>query len=172
MQFEEFAAARLPALLRYAVLLCGDREEARDIVQEVLTRALVKWARIGALGEPYGYVRRMVTNEFLSLRRRRRLWTVPLGRAALDGPGAPQAPPVSGTDDELWQLLGTLPGRQRAVIVLRYYEGLSDSEIAEVLGCRPGTVRGYASRALAALRIELTDSTGNGTAVTRWEVLS
>lgn len=156
MRFEEFAAARSPALLRYAMLLSGDREEARDIVQEVLTRALVKWTRIGAIEEPYGYVRRMVTNEFLSLRRRRRLWTVPLGREALDGPAAPRAAADPDGDDELWQLLGTLPRQQRVVIVLRYYEGLTDHEIADVLGCRAGTVRGYASRALSALRIELT----------------
>jgi RNA polymerase sigma-70 factor (sigma-E family) len=171
MRFEEFAAARLPALLRYAVLLSGNREEARDIVQEVLIRALVKWSRIGGLAEPYGYVRRMVTNEFLSLRRRRRLRTVPLGRAALDGPNAPQAADVTDTDDELWQLLGTLPGRQRAVIVLRYYEGLTDQEIADVLGCRTGTVRGYASRALTSLRIELTGDSVRGV-VTRREVWS
>jgi len=77
MRFEEFAAARLPSLLRYAVLLSGDGEEARDIVQEVLARALVKWDRIGSVRDPYGYVRRMVTNEFLSLRRRRRRRTRP-----------------------------------------------------------------------------------------------
>ena len=162
MRFEDFAAARLPALLRYAMLLSGDREQARDIVQEVLTRALVKWSRIGSVDEPYAYVRRMVTNEFLSMRRRRRLWTVPLGDDALDGPRAPTADPPPDTDDALWTLLGTLPRQQRAVIVLRFYEGLSDQEIAEALDCRPGTVRSYASRGLAALRIELGESVRNG----------
>jgi RNA polymerase sigma-70 factor (sigma-E family) len=158
MEFEEFAAARSPALLRYAILLSGDREEARDIVQEVLARAMLRWRRLTRDGEPYAYVRRMVTNEFLSLqRRRRRFLFVPLQQRNLDGPGAPVAPSPVGTDDELWQLLGTLPKQQRAVIVLRYYEGLGDEEIADVLRCRPGTVRGYASRALATLRIQLTD---------------
>lgn len=159
MTFEEFAAARLAALLRYAVLLSGDREEARDIVQEVLTRALVKWDRIGSVRDPYGYVRRMVTNEFLSLRRRRRVWTVPLGEETVSGASAPRAPERPEVDEELWRLLMRLPRRQRAVIVLRYYESLSDLEIAEVLGCRTGTVRSNASRALAALRIELDDPT-------------
>lgn len=160
MRFEEFAAARSPALLRYAMLLSGDREEARDLVQEVLTRALAKWGRIGSVDEPYGYVRRMVTNEFLTSRRRRRLWTVPLGHDAIDGPAAPRAAdPPAGDNDELWQLLTGLPRQQRAVIVLRYYEGLSDYEIADALGCRESTVRGYASRALAALRVELGDPT-------------
>lgn len=160
MQFEEFTAARLPALLRYAVLLSGDRETARDIVQEVLIRALLRWSRIGGLDEPYAYVRAMVTNEFLSLRRRRRVPTVSLTFEALDGPRQPAA--VDRADasidrDEMWRLLATLPRQQRAVVVLRYYEGLCDAGIADVLGCRPSTVRGYASRALAALRVELTD---------------
>ncbi|MCY1136444.1 SigE family RNA polymerase sigma factor [Actinoplanes sp. Pm04-4] len=161
MSFEEFAAARLASLLRYAALLSGDREEARDIVQEVLARALVKWGRIGSVQDPYGYVRRMVTNEFLSLRRRRRVWTVPLGPEAVDGASAPRAPEHPEPDDELWRLLMRLPRQQRAVIVLRYYESLSDLEIAEVLGCRTGTVRSNASRALAALRIELDEPTTN-----------
>lgn len=158
MRFEEFAAARLPSLLRYAVLLSGDRDGARDIVQEVLARALVKWERIGSTQDPYGYVRRMVTNEFLSLRRRRRVLTVPLGPEAVDV-SAPHAPERPGPDNDLWHLLMRLPHKQRAVIVLRYYEGLSDLEIAEVLGCRTGTVRSNASRALAALRVELDDPT-------------
>jgi RNA polymerase sigma-70 factor (sigma-E family) len=161
MSFEEFAAARLASLLRYAALLSGDREEARDIVQEVLARALVKWGRIGSVQDPYGYVRRMVTNEFLSLRRRRRVWTVPLGPEAVDGASAPRASEHAEPDDELWRLLMRLPRQQRAVIVLRYYESLSDLEIAEVLGCRTGTVRSNASRALAALRIELDEPTTN-----------
>ena len=152
MSFEDFAAARLPGLLRYAVVLSGDREEGHDVVQEVLARALVKWERIAGLEEPYAYVRRMVTNEFLSARRRRRVRTVPLTDRH---DSAAPAPPDPGRDDALWHLVRQLPPRQRAVLVLRYYEELTDSEIADVLGCRAGTVRGYASRALAALRIQL-----------------
>jgi RNA polymerase sigma-70 factor (sigma-E family) len=159
MGFEEFAAARLPALLRYAVLLTGDRELARDLVQEVLTKALARWRRIGDLDEPYTYVRTMMTNEYLSMLRRRKLRTVPLTYEALDGPKAPTAADATERRDEredLWGRLGTLPRRQRAVLVLRYYEGLSDNEIAETLGCRPATVRAHAARALAALRVTLT----------------
>jgi RNA polymerase sigma-70 factor (sigma-E family) len=150
MRFEEFTVARLPALLRYATVLCGDRAEADDMVQEALTRALVRWGRIGGLEEPYAYVRTMVTNEFLSRRRRRRFWLVPLDRH--DRP----APPAPESRGELWARLAALPRQQRVVLVLRYYEDLSDDEIAEVLGCRSGTVRGYASRALATLRVQLT----------------
>jgi RNA polymerase sigma-70 factor (sigma-E family) len=156
MGFEEFTVARSPALLRYAMLLSGDREQARDLVQEVLARALVKWERVGSVEEPYAYVRRMVTNEFLSWRRRRRLTTVPLDEIA-----EPAVEPREDHDD-LRQMLAALPGRQRAVLVLRYYEGLTDTEIAETLGCRIGTVRGYASRALASLRIDLTATLNEG----------
>jgi DNA-directed RNA polymerase specialized sigma24 family protein len=92
----------------------------------------------------------MLTNEHLSWRRRRRVPTVPL----FDDPGPPAAPPP-GPDEEMWRLLAGLPRQQRAVLVLRYYEGLTDQEIAGVLGCRPVTVRSNASRALAALRIEI-----------------
>ncbi|WP_306205649.1 SigE family RNA polymerase sigma factor [Actinoplanes sp. RD1] len=146
MRFEEFVAARLPTLARYATVLCSDRAEADDVVQEVLTRALMRWRRIGELEEPYAYVRAMVTNEFLSRRR-----LVPLDRHE---PAAPPEPEV--LRPELWARLSTLPRRQRAVLVLRYYEDLSDEQIAGVLGCRPGTVRTHASRGLAALRIAIT----------------
>ena len=154
MRFEDFTAARLPALLRYAMLLSGHREDARDIVQEVLARALVKWGRVGAVEEPYAYVRRMVTNEFLSRRRRRKVTTVPLDEA----PEPVSNPPEE--HDDLRPLLAALPRQQRAVLVLRYYEGLTDTEIGEALGCRVTTVRAYASRALAALRIELKTNEG------------
>src|SRR6266508_1905119 len=138
MTFEEYAAWRLPALVRYAAVLTGDRDLAQDIVQEVLARAHARWRKISGLEVPDLYVRRMITNEFVSWRRR---WTrlVPVGQVAEDR----QPAGVADVADAA------------AVLVLRIYEGLSDTEIAEVLGCRPGTVRGYASRALAALRVEL-----------------
>lgn len=159
MTFEEYAAARLPALLRYAAVLTGSTDLAQDIVQEVLVRVHARWHRIAALALPDRYVRRMVTNEFLSWRRR---WgrLLPVAAVAEDRrPAAMTEPPdaaaVHAERDALLAELSRLPRRQQVVLVLRYYEGLSDVEIAEVLGCRPGTVRGYASRALAALRIGL-----------------
>jgi RNA polymerase sigma-70 factor (sigma-E family) len=150
MRFEEFAAARLPALARYATVLCSDRAEADDIVQEVLTRALMRWRRIGDLEEPYAYVRAMVTNEFLSRRRPRRFRLVPLDKHEQAAPPEPEV-----LRPELWAQLSSLPRQQRAVLVLRYYEDLSDEQIADVLGCRAGTVRTHASRGLAALRIAI-----------------
>ena len=151
MTFEEFVAARLPALLRYAVVLTGDRHLAEDLVQDVLVNAHRKWKRIAAVDRPEQYVYRMVTNAHLSWRRR---WSTrhivlvePPERAADEPPARPE-------QSELWLRLARLPRQQRAVLVLRYYEGLSVAETADVLGCAPATVRSNTSRALAALRVE------------------
>ncbi len=158
MSFDEFAARHLPALLRYAAVLAGDRDLAQDIVQEVLVRAHARWSGIGRLDRPDQYVRRMITNEFLSWRRR---WGRVLPFAEVAPPPDSGPPPDLATThadrDALLAELARLPRRQQVVLVLRYYEGLTDQEIAEVLGCRPGTVRGYASRALRSLRISVTD---------------
>jgi DNA-directed RNA polymerase specialized sigma24 family protein len=116
MRFEEFAVARLNTMLRYAMLLAGDREEARDIVPDVLARALVRWDRIVRIEEPWAYVRRMLTNEFISRRRRRAVRTVPLDDR-YDPPAPARTDP--GPADEMWRLLGGLPRQQRAVLVLR-----------------------------------------------------
>ncbi len=156
MRFEEFAASRLPAVLRFAGVLTGDRALAEDVVQEVLIRASRRWDQIACLDRPELYVRKMVVNEYLSWRRRS--WRLlPKGTAAdVDDRLAPDHADRHADRDALLAELGKLPRRQRAVLILRYYEGFSDSEIAELLGCTPGTVRGYASRALAALRVELS----------------
>jgi RNA polymerase sigma-70 factor (sigma-E family) len=156
MRFEEFAAARLPAVLRFAGVLAGDRGLAEDVVQEVLIRAHKRWPQIGELDRPEMYVRKMVVNEYLSWRRRS--WRlIPGGSPAdVDNRLTPDHALAHAERDALLAELDKLPRRQRAVLVLRYYEGLSDSEIAEVLGCAPGTIRGYASRGLAALRVELS----------------
>jgi len=155
MTFEEFAATRLPAALRFAGVLTGDRGLAEDVVQEVLIRASGRWQAIARLDRPEAYVRKMIVNEYLSWRRRS--WRlVPSGDSAdLDHPATPDPAAGYAEREAIVSELAKLPGRQRTALVLRYYEGLSDLEIAEVLGRRPGTVRGYASRALAALRVEL-----------------
>jgi RNA polymerase sigma factor (sigma-70 family) len=123
-------------------------------VQEVVIRVNARWERIGRMAEPRAYVRRMVVNEYLSWRRRS--WrSVPSGTAEEVGDReTPDPSPAIVERLALLAELARLPRRQRAVIVLRYYEGLSDAEVAHVLGCRPATVRGYAARALAALRVD------------------
>lgn len=156
--FEEFAASRLPALLAFAAVLTGQRATAEDIAQEVLIRAYAKWDMIGSLDRPEFYVRKMVLNEYLSWRRR--TWRL---IPSADAAGATGRPATSEPDladqyadrTALLAEVGKLPRRQRAVIVLRYYEDRSDTEIAELLGCRPGTVRAHAAKALSALRVEM-----------------
>jgi RNA polymerase sigma-70 factor (sigma-E family) len=156
MRFEEFAATRLPAVLRFAGVLTADRALAEDVVQEVLIRASKRWDRLETLDHPELYVRKMIVNEYLSWRRRN--WRLlPTGTAIeTDDRESPDHAREHAERDALLTELGKLPRRQRTVLVLRYYQGLSDAEIADVLGCKPGTVRGYAFRGLAALRVELS----------------
>jgi RNA polymerase sigma-70 factor (sigma-E family) len=153
MTFEEFTATRLVALLGYAAVLTGERGLAEDVVQEVLLRAHQRWHHIGGLDAPEYYVRRMITNEYLSWRRR---WARIVPSADLPETTAPDHAGAHAERDALVGRLATLPKRQRAVLVLRYYVGLSDNEIADAMGCSAGTVRGYASRALSTLRIEIS----------------
>lgn len=154
--FAAFVAERQHSLLRLAMVLSGDARQAEDVVAEVLARAYEKWAHIAAVEQPYAYVRRMVVNEYLSLRRRARV----LPYARLDDlvEAEPDHAGVHAERDALIDQLASLPRQQRATIVLRYYEGLSDAEIAGVLGCAESTVRSNAARALATLRIGLVST--------------
>jgi RNA polymerase sigma-70 factor (sigma-E family) len=156
MTFEEFAATRMPGVLRFAAVLTADLADAEDLAQEVLTRAYSRWDRIGGLDRPDLYVRKMMLNEYLSWRRRSAR-QIPVGAGTLE--------PASAASDHAQQYiereallaeLGRLPRRQQAVLVLRYFEDRGDAEIAELLGCSPGTVRSHASRALAALRVDMS----------------
>ncbi len=149
--FEEFVVERLDGLLRYATVLTNDPHLAQDIVQDVLLRAQQRWDGIAA---PPAYVRRMVTNEYLSWRRRAVRRMVPSSHDVLDALGQPAADPSTAYDerDAMLGLLATLPRKQRAAIVLRYYENYSDAEIAAVLRCGTSTVRSQISRALTTLR--------------------
>jgi RNA polymerase sigma-70 factor (sigma-E family) len=154
MTFEEFARARLPALLAFAMVLSGQRATAEDIAQEVLIRAHARWDRIGKMDRPELYVRKMIMNEFLSWRRRS--WRlIPSADPVDDLTAMADYPSAHAEHQALLARIARLPRRQRAVLVLRYYEDRSDAEIADLLGCTPGSVRAYASRALAKLRIEM-----------------
>ncbi|HXS62789.1 MAG TPA: SigE family RNA polymerase sigma factor [Streptosporangiaceae bacterium] len=163
MTFEEFAARHGPSMRRFAAVLAGDVSSGDDIVQEVLLRAHAKWRRINSLDRPEFYVRKMVVNEFVSARRR--LWrTMPGGRGSdIDQRITPDHATSVADRDALLEELRKLPRQQRAVMVLRYFEGFSDTEIAQFLGVTPVTVRGYATRALTALRVtSANESTQDG----------
>lgn len=154
MTFDEFVGARLGPLLRYATVVTCDPHLAQDVVQEVLLRAQQRWRRIARVDQPEAYVKRMVLNEFLSWRRRVANRVLPMERSQLDRATPPAEDPARQMveRDALLARIAGLPPRQRAVIALRYYEGCTDVEIAQLLDCRVGTVRSHASRALATLR--------------------
>jgi RNA polymerase sigma-70 factor (sigma-E family) len=151
--FEEFVLARSGSLLRTALLLTGqNRAEAEDLLQLALERAYRHWARVRGTGEPERYVRRILANA--SADRWRRLarrpeQPFPAGDA---GPSTPDQSVQVAERDFLLRALARLPPRQRAVLVLRYFDDLPEAEIAEVLGCSIGTVKSQVARALARLR--------------------
>jgi RNA polymerase sigma-70 factor (sigma-E family) len=149
--FEEYVAARGAALVRFAALLTGDDHRAQDLAQEALAKAYLSWRRIRRTDRPDVYVRRLLVNADRSWWRRRSSREMPVDRT-----GDPVAVGDIGHDagerDAMWRLILRLSERQRAVIVLRYYEDLDDSTIAEILDCSAVTVRTHAMRALAALR--------------------
>jgi RNA polymerase sigma-70 factor (sigma-E family) len=151
--FEAWARARGPALLKFAYLVTGDRGRAEEAVQDALVSVCPRWHRIVRGGNPEAYVRRSIVNADRALWRRFR-------RRETLVAGVPFAALVDVADevatrDAAWGLCLTLPRRQRAAVVLRYYEGLSDAEIGAILGCSPATVRSQIHRALAALRQRL-----------------
>jgi RNA polymerase sigma-70 factor (sigma-E family) len=147
--FDEFVQGSSTRLLRTAVLLVGDRNTAEDLVQEVYERMYVHWRRIHTA--PEAYARKTLTN--LAANRWRTRGRKP--EVALDGHD--RATPDSSEDhavrDQLITALQELPPRQRAVIVLRFYEDLTEAQTADVLGCSVGTVKSQTSRGLDRLRL-------------------
>ncbi|MFE3454481.1 SigE family RNA polymerase sigma factor [Nonomuraea sp. NPDC059194] len=152
--FETFVANRADALTRYAYALTGNPHDAADLVQEALVRLRGSWSRVRSKHDPESYVRVSMTRLHINVWRRRRreylAWDPPDTQTA-DVPSA-----WADIDSEVWRELSRLPRRQRAVIVLRYYEDRSDEEIASMMGVSQGTVRSQASRALDKLRSSLT----------------
>jgi RNA polymerase sigma-70 factor (sigma-E family) len=150
-KLERFIAERGRPLLAAAKLLTGSQEAAEDLLQAALERLIRHWSRIE--GDPEGYLRRTLYNLAADGWRRRRTRIAGLRRlgAARSGSGADQTEIVDLRDALIRQLL-TLPPRQRAVLVLRYWEGLTETEAAALLGCSPGTIKSAASRGLARLR--------------------
>jgi RNA polymerase sigma-70 factor (sigma-E family) len=170
VDFSDFVNARLPALLRYATVVSCDPHLAEDIVQEVLLRAQQRWSRVRRTEQPEAYVKRMVLNEFLSWRRRRAAREVPLSNGRLDEAGGARDDPAAVVDerDELVRHIAGLPPRQRAVLALRYFEGLTDAEIAAQMQLREVTVRSHCSRALATLRTAMTPATASLSGGLQW----
>jgi RNA polymerase sigma-70 factor (sigma-E family) len=156
VHYEQFVRERQRPLFRFAVVLCGDPVLAEELVQDVLARAYERWHLVSAAQDANAYVRRMVVNEFLTWKRRTRR-SAPVAHFADDAlPGSPDH--ADGRIDriDLSGQLSALPAKQRAALVLRYYAGLSFAEVAQTLGCRESSARSHVTRALAALRIQMT----------------
>jgi RNA polymerase sigma-70 factor (sigma-E family) len=138
-------------LLRLAYQLTHDRSSAEDVVQEALMKLYRAWRREVPLPEHVdAYARRAVVNEFL--RRQRLRSATELISAEVPDVALDSFENLVVDRDELWRALGGLPVRQRSVLVLRYYEGLPDAQIAQLIGVKEATVRSLAARGLAALR--------------------
>jgi RNA polymerase sigma-70 factor (sigma-E family) len=154
--FAGFVHDHTQALLRTAYLLTGDRASAEELVQDTLVQLYPKWGRVAAAEVPLAYVRRCLTNRYINHQRRaaRREY------AYEDVPERMDDRDLFGQladRDEIWAGLRDLPDRQRAALVLRFFEDLTDVDSAAALGCRVGTVRSLISRGLATLREQMTE---------------
>lgn len=152
--FDSFAESCAGTLYNLAYLITGHRQAAEDLTQDALLTLYRHWSRVQAAEHPVAYAKRVLTNCHLSQRRRRRVSEVRgLELRDVDTSGT-AVELTAGVDarDEMWAALSELSDRQRTVLVLRYYEGLSDTEIATLLRWRPASVRSTATRALARLR--------------------
>src|SRR5215218_10894226 len=152
--FAAYLAARQPSLLRTAYLLTGNRHDAEDLVQTAFAKLYLSWDKVRDQGSIDGYVRRILVNEHNSLWRR--AWKK-REHSADDTVLQRLEEPHHDTHDNgvgpaLWDVVQTLPRKARAVVVLRYYEQLSEAETAAVLDISIGTVKSQTSRALATLR--------------------
>jgi RNA polymerase sigma-70 factor (sigma-E family) len=162
-EFERFVADRTGPLLRTAHLVAGNLAEAEDLVQETLLRVARRWPKVQAMDHPAAYARQILVNMAIDGAAQRSRRTGEL--AAADRAGTHD--PVDNraerdlldvdTQQELLGALATLTARQRAIIVLRYWEDLPEAEVAEILGCSAGTVKSTASRGLARLRATIRD---------------
>ena len=154
-EFTDFVHASWPGLYRTAYLLLGDHAAAEDLVQTALAKTYAAWPKVRSLEAAPAYARTTLVNTASSWFRRRS-W----GRERATGTLPEQAATVTDPSDRpaVVAALATLPPRQRAVVVLRYYEDLSVAQVAAVLGCAEGTVKSQTSDALAKLRLELGDA--------------
>jgi len=156
--YEEYVAARWTTLYRTAYLLTASHADAEDLAQTTLVKAYLAWPKVAAASSPDAYVRRILANTFLSGRRPLRV----VRERLVDRTPDVQAPPPASEDRlVLWPHVKALPPKQRAVIVLRYYEDLSEQQIADALGCSTGTVKSNASDALKALRAHVGATEGD-----------
>lgn len=150
--FRDYVMSRSPSLLRAAYLLTGNRADAEDLVQAALAKTYQAWDRIEDRAALDGYVRRAMINTHISWWRRRKFEEYPTDEL----PDQPVADHAGRSDlqDSLRSAVERLPQRMRAAVVLRYYEDMTEAEVADVLGVSLGTVKSTVSRAVAKLRVD------------------
>jgi RNA polymerase sigma-70 factor (sigma-E family) len=156
-QFSEFVAARQQALLRTAYLLTSELHSAEDLVQISLAKAYLAWDRLRDPRAVEAYVRKIMVNEHTSWWRRAWRRNERSTDEVPESPSVEDDPAAFERRDAMWELVQTLPPKQRAAVVLRYYEDLSEAETARILGCSIGTVKSQTHRALGALRTRLEE---------------
>jgi len=149
--FEAYVRARSAALSRIAYLLTGDHHQAEDLVQQTFLRVAVRWPRLAAGGDPDPYVRKVLYHEHISRWRRARR-VAPLAADDI-GVSVPDAADQVAVTVAVRQALTKLGARQRAALILRYFEDLTEAQTAQVLGCRIGTVKSQVRDGLARLRV-------------------
>jgi RNA polymerase sigma-70 factor (sigma-E family) len=169
--FEAFAAGAMDTLFRAGCLMTADVRDAEDLVQETLLRVARRWNRVGSMDYPVAYARRILVNLVLHGAKRRTQLRAELEPLATAAESADESAirALRQIDDlaEFRWALGRLPPRQRAVLVLRYWEDLTVAEVADLIGCSEGTVKSTASRAVARLAWILAEgrsSAGSATA--------
>lgn len=148
--FHDFVAARSPSLFRTALLVVGDHHLAQDLLQESLVKTYVAWPRLRAESNAEAYARRVIVTTSTSWRRRRSFHERPA--AVLPDRVVADVADLIASQADLWVQLHALPPRQRAAVVLRYCEDLSEAQTAELMGCTVGSVKRHASHGLAKLR--------------------
>ncbi|GAA1581121.1 SigE family RNA polymerase sigma factor [Kribbella sancticallisti] len=150
--YVEFVEVASASLRRTAFLVCGDWHRADDVVQDALCKLYLSWSKVDRGGNPVAYARRMVVNAALDSGRRPWRREVPTDVLPADRVHQDDSAVGLADRDELLRALRSLGPRQRACVVLRYYEDLSIEQTAEILGCSAGTVKSQAARGLEALR--------------------
>ena len=151
--FSDLVATRSAALVRTAYLVVGDHQLAQDLVQEALVKTYVAWPRLRDVSRAEAYARRTIVTTAISWRRRRSFHERPA--RVIPEQAQPDRTDAIATHDVVWAALSGLPPRQRAAIVLRYYEDLSEAGTAQVMGCAVGTVKSQVSTGLARLRDQI-----------------
>ncbi len=158
--FAEFVAARSASLHRTAYLMVGERHLAQDLLQEALTKTYVAWPRLRDIGNAEAYTRKAITTTAISWYRRKS-WHGERPAETLPDAGHDGHDDAVTQSQWLWDALRELPPRQRAAIILRYYEDLTEVQTAEAMNCAVGTVKSQVSTGLSKLRVQLGDRFGD-----------